>query len=42
VDEVDCIRVHIRRLRDKLGDSPDAPRHIRTARGLGYRLIAPT
>jgi two-component system KDP operon response regulator KdpE len=42
VDEVDYIRVYIRRLRDKLGDPPDEPRYIRTERGLGYRFIAPT
>jgi two-component system, OmpR family, KDP operon response regulator KdpE len=41
VDEVDYIRVYIRRLRDKLGDDPDEPRYIRTERGLGYRFIAP-
>jgi two-component system, OmpR family, KDP operon response regulator KdpE len=41
VDEVDYIRVYIRRLRDKLDDPPDAPRYIRTERGLGYRFIAP-
>ncbi|MGH2466472.1 MAG: response regulator transcription factor [Candidatus Limnocylindrales bacterium] len=40
VDEVDYIRVYIRRLRDKLGDDPDAPRYIRTERGLGYRFLA--
>ncbi|TAM56053.1 MAG: response regulator transcription factor [Chloroflexota bacterium] len=39
VDEVDYIRVYIRRLRDKLGDDPDAPRYIRTERGLGYRFL---
>ncbi len=40
VDEVDYIRVYIRRLRDKLGDDADEPRYIRTERGLGYRFIA--
>ncbi len=39
VDEVDYVRVYIRRLRDKLGDDPDAPRFIRTERGLGYRFL---
>ena len=33
VDEVDYIRVYIRRLRDKLGDDPDDPRYIQTERG---------
>lgn len=41
IDEVDYLRVYIRRLRDKLGDDPDAPRYIRTERGLGYRFVAP-
>jgi DNA-binding response OmpR family regulator len=31
------IDVHIRRLRDKLGDDPDAPRYVATVRGSGYR-----
>ena len=39
VDEVDYLRVYVRRLRDKLGDEPGAPRYIRTERGLGYRFI---
>ncbi|MEO8252123.1 MAG: response regulator transcription factor [Chloroflexota bacterium] len=39
VDEVDYIRVYIRRLREKLGDNPDDPRYIRTERGLGYRFV---
>ena len=41
VDEVDYIRVYIRRLRDKLGDDPDDPTYIRTERGVGYRFVAP-
>jgi two-component system KDP operon response regulator KdpE len=40
VDEVDYIRVYIRRLRDKLGDDPDRPRFIRAERRLGYRFLA--
>jgi two-component system, OmpR family, KDP operon response regulator KdpE len=39
VDEVDYVRVYIRRLRDKLGDDADQPRYIRTERGLGYRFV---
>jgi DNA-binding response OmpR family regulator len=31
------IDVHIGRLRQKLGDSADAPRYIATVRGVGYR-----
>jgi two-component system KDP operon response regulator KdpE len=42
VDEVDYIRVYIRRLRNKLGDSSESPRYIRTERALGYRFIAPS
>ena len=38
-DEVDYVRVYIRRLREKLGDDPDHPRYIRTERGLGYRFL---
>jgi two-component system KDP operon response regulator KdpE len=40
VNEVDYIRVYIRRLRDKLGDDPASPRYIRTERGLGYRFLS--
>ena len=32
------IDVHVRRLRDKLADDPDAPRYVATVRGVGYRL----
>ena len=42
VDEVDYVRVYIRRLRDKLGDDPEQPRYIQTERRLGYRFIAPS
>ncbi len=41
VDEVDYLRVYVRRLRDKLSDDADHPRYIRTERGLGYRFLAP-
>lgn len=41
VDEVDYIRVYIRRLRRKLGDDPEQPRYIQTERGLGYRFLVP-
>ena len=33
------IDVHIRRLRDKLGDDPDRPRYVATVRGAGYRAL---
>jgi len=40
-DEADIldrtIDVHIRRLRDKLGDDPVEPRYVMTVRGAGYR-----
>lgn len=39
IDEVDYLRVYVRRLRDKLGDDPERPRYIRTERGLGYRFL---
>jgi DNA-binding response OmpR family regulator len=41
IDEVDYIRVYIRRLRAKLGDDPERPRYIQTERGLGYRFLLP-
>ena len=40
-DEVDYLRVYVRRLRDKLGDDPEKPRYIGTERGLGYRFLRP-
>jgi two-component system, OmpR family, KDP operon response regulator KdpE len=39
INEVDYVRVYVRRLRDKLGDDLDDPRYIRTERGLGYRFL---
>lgn len=41
VNEMDYLRVYVRRLREKLGDDPLHPRYIRTERGLGYRFLAP-
>jgi two-component system KDP operon response regulator KdpE len=38
VDELDYLRVYIRRLRRKLEPDPERPRHIVTERGLGYRF----
>jgi DNA-binding response OmpR family regulator len=32
------INVYVRRLRSKLGDSAESPRHLLTVRGVGYRL----
>jgi two-component system KDP operon response regulator KdpE len=40
VDEVDYLRVYIRRLRRKLEPDPERPRHILTERDLGYRFRA--
>jgi two-component system KDP operon response regulator KdpE len=37
-DEVDYLRVYIRRLRRKLEDDPEHPAAILTERGLGYRF----
>lgn len=33
------VDAHIRRLRTKVEDDPGAPRHVRTVRGMGYRLV---
>jgi DNA-binding response OmpR family regulator len=35
------VTVHIRRLRERIGDDPHRPRIIQTVRGLGYRFIPP-
>lgn len=40
IDEIDYLRVYIRRLRRKLEQDPEHPRHILTERGLGYRFQA--
>jgi two-component system KDP operon response regulator KdpE len=40
IDEIDYLRVYIRRLRRKLEEDPEHPRHILTERGLGYRFRA--
>jgi len=34
------VEVHVANLRRKLGDDPQAPRYIRTIRGVGYRMGA--
>lgn len=39
VGETHYLRVHIGRLRQKLGDDPASPRFIFTEPGVGYRLI---
>ncbi|MBS5949170.1 MAG: response regulator transcription factor [Clostridium sp.] len=33
------IMVHIRHLREKLEDNPSEPRHIKTLKGIGYKLV---
>ena len=36
--ETRTVDVHIRQLRLKLEDRPEAPRYIETVRGVGYRM----
>ncbi|HVY89230.1 MAG TPA: response regulator [Hyphomonadaceae bacterium] len=38
--DVQALRVHIRHLRQKIELAPDAPRHVVTEPGIGYRFIA--
>ena len=36
-----AIDVYVKRIREKLGDDPDAPRFVATVRGAGYRAAGP-
>jgi two-component system response regulator VicR len=36
--ELNTVTVHVRKIREKLGDDPEAPRFIQTVWGLGYRF----
>jgi len=38
VDARPIVRVHIQRLRQKLGDDPENPRYVQNVRGKGYRF----
>jgi two-component system KDP operon response regulator KdpE len=40
-EEIDYLRVYMRRLRRKLEEDPDRPRYLLTERGIGYRFAAP-
>ncbi len=42
VNEIDYLRVYVRRLRDKLADDPEKPKYIQTQRGVGYRFVGPS
>lgn len=33
------VNVHVRNLRDRLGDDPESPRYIATVRGVGYKFL---
>ena len=35
--QANCLRFHMVQLRRKLEDNPAHPRHLLTARGMGYR-----
>ena len=36
-----AVDVYVKRLREKLGDDPAAPRYVATVRGIGYRAVGP-
>lgn len=38
-DYENTLMVHIRRLREKIEENPSAPKHLITAKGLGYKLV---
>jgi DNA-binding response OmpR family regulator len=40
--DLPSLRVFVQRVRDKLRDVGDSPRHIQTERGVGYRFVLPT
>ncbi len=41
IHDTHYLKVFIRRLRQKLGDTADNPRYIQTEWGIGYRFVAP-
>jgi two-component system response regulator ResD len=41
VGDTRTLSVHVRWLRQKIEDDPDAPRYLRTVRGVGYRFEVP-
>ena len=38
-DTTRTVDMHIKSIRQKLSDSPDAPRYIETIRGYGYKFL---
>jgi two-component system response regulator ResD len=39
--DTSTVTVHVRRLRSKIESDPNSPRHLQTARGIGYRFRKP-